>query len=87
MRSVLPAPSETDAQVFVERVLTETNRRANDLQLSIVGLDPVLDAILNSTDPLVQNWTIWSSAETRKHADNLKTGAVEARLAPAPCPE
>ena len=65
----------------------ETNRRANDVQLSIVSLDPVLDTILNSTDPLVQNWTIWPSAETRKDADDLKTSSTEVRLAPAPRPE
>jgi hypothetical protein len=79
--------SERDAQAFVARVLTETGRRAVDVQLSIVSLDPVLDTILNSTDPLVQNWTIWSSAETRMDADDLKTSAAQAQLAPAPRPE
>ena len=79
--------SEKDAQAFVARVLTETSRHADDVQLSIVSLDPVLDTILNSTDPLVQNWTIWSSAETRMDADDLKTSAAQAQLAPAPRPE
>ncbi len=76
--------SETDAQAFVARVLAETRRHAADVQLSIVSLDPVLDTILNSTDPLVQNWTIWSSAETRMDADDLKTSTAQAQLAPAP---
>jgi hypothetical protein len=67
--------SENDAQAFVKRILTETKRRPEDVRLSIVSLDPVLDAIFTSTDPLVQNWTIWSSAETRLDADNLKTAA------------
>jgi hypothetical protein len=73
--------SEADAQAFVVRVLTETDRRADDVVLSMVSLGPVLDSILNSPDPLVQNWTIWSSAETRMDADSLKTEA-QAQLAP-----
>ncbi|MEP7209767.1 MAG: hypothetical protein ABI740_02925 [Alphaproteobacteria bacterium] len=83
--------SETDAEAFVERVLKETSRRPDDMQLSIVSLDPVLDTILTSTDPLVQNWTILSSAETRMDADYLKSGprsgTVQAQLAPARHPE
>jgi hypothetical protein len=79
--------SENDAQAFVERVLTETKRRPEDVQLSIVSLDPVLNAILTSKDPLVQNWTIWSSAETRMDADTLKSSSAQAQLAPEHRPE
>lgn len=75
--------SEKDAQAFVLRVLNETGRKADDVQLSIVSLDPVLKTILTSADPLVQNWTIWSSAETRMDADNLKAVSTQAQLAPA----
>ncbi|MBI1360734.1 MAG: hypothetical protein GC155_10705 [Alphaproteobacteria bacterium] len=78
--------SEKDAQAFALRILKETGRKTDDVTLSIVSLDPVLDSILNSRDPLVQNWTIWSSAETRKDADSLKT-AEQALLAPALRPE
>jgi hypothetical protein len=78
--------SENDAEAFVKRVLTETKRQPEDVQLSIVSLDPVLNAIFTSADPLVQNWTIWSSAETRMDADNLKT-AAQAQLAPEHRPE
>jgi hypothetical protein len=79
--------SEQDARAFVARVLTETTRHPDDIRLSIVSLDPVLHTILTSSDPLVRNWTIWSSAETRLDADNLKTSLAQARLAPAPRPE
>ncbi len=78
--------SERDARAFARRILKDTGRDPSDVTLSIVGLDPVLDTILTSSDPLVQNWMIWSSAETRQDADSLKT-AEQALLAPTPRPE
>ena len=74
------------AQAFAQRILTETKRNPEDVRISIVSLDPVLNAILTSTDPLVQDWTIWSSAETRMDADSLKT-AAQAQLAQPRRPE
>jgi hypothetical protein len=78
--------SDDDAQAFAQRILTETKRNPEDVRISIVSLDPVLNAILTSTDPLVQDWTIWSSAETRMDADSLKT-AAQAQLAQPRRPE
>ncbi len=69
--------SEADAQAFMARVMGETGRSVKEIRLSIVTLESVLDSILNSPDPLVQNWAIWASAETRMDAADLRS---EARL-------
>jgi hypothetical protein len=69
--------SDADAAAFVGRVVDETGISARDVRLSLVGLDQVVDSILTSKDPLVQDWTIWSSAEARQDAADLR---AEARL-------
>lgn len=69
--------SDADAAAFVGRVVDETGVNARDVRLSLVGLDQVVDSILTSKDPLVQDWTIWSSAEARQDAADLR---AEARL-------
>jgi hypothetical protein len=64
--------SETDAHAFMGRILRETKRTPSDLRLSIVTLEGVLDSIMTSDDPLVQNWEIWANADVRSDAADLR---------------
>lgn len=67
--------SEDDARDFVHRVVNETHRSWDDIRLSVIPLNIIINSMLNSKDPSVSDWVIYPSAETRSDAAALKAQA------------
>lgn len=68
--------SESDARDFIDRVLSETKRSWDDIRLSVIPMDVILNSMATSKDPSVANWVIYPSAETRLDAAALKSQAA-----------
>lgn len=71
--------SEDDARSFVTRVLDETHRSWDDIRLSVIPLDVIINSMLTSKDPSVADWVIAPSAETRSDAAMLRAASLEPR--------
>jgi hypothetical protein len=67
--------SESDARSFIDRVMSETKRDWDDIRLSVIPLDVIIDTMQTSKDPAVANWVIYPSAETRLDAAALQAEA------------
>jgi hypothetical protein len=74
--------SEDDARTFIDRVINETGRTWDDIRLSVISLDVVVNSMMTSKDPTVRNWVIYPSAETRNDAASLKAAMLDPQKQP-----